>query len=163
MRSLSPLERHRAGFTLIEVMMAIAIVGILAAVAFPSYVDYVRRGKITEATATLSTMRVQMEQYFQDNRTYGDVAGVAVPCTANSAVAPPLNSKYFDFTCSGRTATTYLITATGRATAGMAGFVYTVNETNTQASVMTGTAAAAGFVSNATCWVVRKGGGASAC
>jgi type IV pilus assembly protein PilE len=163
MRSLSPAERDRTGFTLIEVMMAIAIVGILAAVAFPSYVDYVRRGKITEATSTLATMRVQMEQYFQDNRTYADVAGVASPCTPSSAVAPPPNAKYFDFTCSGRTATAYLITATGRTTAGMGGFVYTVNEANTQASVMTGTAASAGFVSNATCWVVRKGSGATAC
>jgi type IV pilus assembly protein PilE len=163
MQSLSPIGRHRAGFTLIEVMMAIAIVGILAAVAFPSYVDHVRRGKITEATASLATMRVQMEQYFQDNRTYADVAGVTPPCTATSAVAPPPNARYFDFACSNRTGTTYQITATGRATAGMGGFVYTITEANLPASVMTGAAASAGFVSNGTCWVVRKGSGASAC
>ena len=163
MRNLSQIERGRTGFTLIEVMMALAIVGILAAVAFPSYVDYVRRGKITEATASLATMRIQMEQYFQDNRTYADVAGVVAPCTATSAVAPPPNARYFDFACSNRTGTTYQITATGRATAGMGGFVYTITEANIPASVMTGTAASAGFVSNGTCWVVRKGSGATAC
>jgi type IV pilus assembly protein PilE len=161
MQSTSSADRHR-GFTLIEVMMAVAIVAILASVALPSYVDYVRRGKITEATSVLANMRVQMEQYFQDNRTYGDVAGVAVPCTATSAVAPPPNARYFDFTCA-RTANTYTITATGRTAQGMGGFVFTVNELNTQASVITGDAATAGFASNANCWVVRKGSGANAC
>ena len=162
MRSRSPVER-RHGFTLIEVMMALAIVAILAAVAFPSYVDYVRRGKITEATAALANMRVQMEQYFQDNRTYADVGGVPAPCTATSAVAPPPNARYFDFSCDPRTATTYILTATGRASAGMGGFVFTVNQLNTQASVIGGDAATAGFASNTNCWVVRKGNGANAC
>src|SRR5689334_17268788 len=146
MRSTLPVGRRRAGFTLIEVMIAVAIVAILAAVAFPSYVDYVRRGKITEATAALATMRVQMEQYFQDNRTYANVAGIPAPCAAGSAVAGPLNARYFDFSCDtpARTATTYTLTATGRANVGMGGFVFTVNEQNLQASVITGTASTAG-------------------
>jgi type IV pilus assembly protein PilE len=154
--------RSTRGFTLIEVMMAIAIVAILASVAFPSYVDYIRRGKITEATSALATMRVQMEQYFQDNRTYADVSGVPAPCTATSAVAPPLNARYFDFACT-RTANTYTITATGRAGQGMGGFVFTVNQLNVQASTITGAAATAGFVTNTACWVVRKGSGPNAC
>lgn len=161
MASIVPAHR-RLGFTLIEVLMAIVIVGILASVAFPSYVDYVRRGKITEATSALATMRVQMEQYFQDNRTYADVAGVPAPCTATSSVAPPPNARYFTFTCA-RTANTFTITATGVAAEGMGGFVYTVNELNAQASTINGAAAAAGFVTNANCWVVRKGNGAKAC
>jgi len=45
----------------------------------------------------------------------------------------------------------------------MDGFAFTVNEQNVQASQITGTAAAAGFVSNASCWIVRKGSGAAAC
>src|SRR5690606_1858627 len=58
------------GFTLIELMITVAIIAILAAVAVPSYQDYVRRGKVTEATATLAQFRIKMEQYFQDNQTY---------------------------------------------------------------------------------------------
>lgn len=62
---------HRAdgGFTLIEVMIAVAVVAILAAPALPSYRDYVTRGNIPEATSRLLTKQVQMEQWFQDNRT----------------------------------------------------------------------------------------------
>ena len=163
MRSTFVVGRRRRGFTLIEVMIVITIIGILASVAFPSYVDYLRRGKITEATSALATMRVQMEQYFQDNRTYGDVPGVAPPCAANSSVSPPANARYFDFTCTPRDATAFILSASGRATAGMGGFVFTVNEQNTQASVITGAAAAAGFVSNPNCWIVRKGSGPAAC
>jgi type IV pilus assembly protein PilE len=164
MRSTSSAGRCR-GFTLIEVMMALAIIAILASVAFPSYVDYIRRGKITEATSALATMRVQMEQYFQDNLTYANVGGVPAPCTATSAVAPPPNARYFTFDCNTppRTATTYTITATGRTDQGMGGFAFTVNQLNVQASTITGAAATAGFVSNTTCWVVRKGSGPNAC
>ena len=156
------LTRSR-GFTLIEVLIAIAIVGILTSLALPSYTDYVRRGKITEATAGLANMRVQMEQYFQDNRTYQAGGGNPAPCAADSAVPTPGNARYFAFTCVGLTATAFEIRADGVAAQGMGGFRYTVNQQNQQATEISGAAAAAGYVSNANCWVVRKGAGAGAC
>src|SRR5690606_39756693 len=64
--------RYKSGFTLIEVMITVVIISILASVALPAYTDYVTRGKIPEATNGLASMRIQLEQYYQDNRTYED-------------------------------------------------------------------------------------------
>ncbi len=130
------------GFTLVELMVVVAIVTILTMIAMPSYQDYVTRGKIPDATSNLATKRVQMEQYFQDNRTY---AGAA-PCSSDTTT-----SKYFTFTgtCA---ATTYTLTATG--TGSMAGFVYTIDQDNNKATP----GAASGWTTNNTCWVTAKGG-----
>ncbi|HTS84956.1 MAG TPA: prepilin-type N-terminal cleavage/methylation domain-containing protein, partial [Usitatibacter sp.] len=62
------MARQARGFTLIEVMIVVAIIAILAAIAVPSYQDYVTRGRIIEATGGLGDARNKMEQYFQDNR-----------------------------------------------------------------------------------------------
>ena len=51
-------------------MITLAIVAILAAIAVPSYSEYVKRARITEAVAALADMHVKMERYFQDNRRY---------------------------------------------------------------------------------------------
>ena len=150
-------RRSSRGFTLMEIMIAIAIVGILTAIALPSYRDYITRGKIPEATASLADLRVKLEQFFQDRRTYVGA------CAANTVAPLPTNTKYFTITCPTLTATTFTVTATGNAGQGMGGFVYTVNEQNVQASTISGTAATQGFASNATCWIIRKGSGAGAC
>ena len=71
MRKQGPFSSvwKRGGFTLIEVMIVVAIVAILSAIAIPSYRNYVIRGKIPEATSNLSGQAVKMEQYFEDNKT----------------------------------------------------------------------------------------------
>jgi len=135
------------GFTLIELLVVVAIVGILAAIAVPQYSDYVIRGKLAEATATLSEHRVRMEQYFQDNRTY---VGACVAGT----VAPLPTGRYFVYDCGVPTATTYTITATGVAAQGTAGFVFTLNQANARAT----TGVPAGWTASATCWVSKKSG-----
>ncbi len=74
-----------SGFTRIELMMTVAIIGILAAIALPSYTADVQRGRVTEAVAGLAAMRAKMEPYFQDNRAYDAVslptAGDARTCS----------------------------------------------------------------------------------
>ena len=81
-----PLRRVR-GFTLIELMVTVAIAAILASVAIPMYRDYVIRSRIIDATSKLSDFRVRMEQYFMDNRTYANGAncGIADPKDTDDA------------------------------------------------------------------------------
>jgi type IV pilus assembly protein PilE len=142
--------KQSPGFTLIELMITIAIIAILAAVALPAYNDYVQRAKLTEAYNSLSAFRVQMEQYYQDNRKY-DGAGLG-GCGAKA----PTEAKYFTYNCAaGATlpAQTYQATATGVASEALTGFVYTINEQNVRAT--TGTAWGP---TNANCWIRRKDG-----
>ena len=135
------------GFTLIELMSAVAIIAILVTIAMPSYSDYVIRGRIAEATMGLSEGRARMEQFFLDNRTY---AG-APACTT----AIP-TSRSFIFTCPTLTPTTYIIQADGIAGQGMAGFQYTINNMNERASLMTRPGWTNAVPNN--CWVTKKGG-----
>jgi type IV pilus assembly protein PilE len=142
------MKQHK-GFTLIEIMIVVAIIGILTAIAIPAYGNYVKRARITEAVAALSEMRVKLEQHFQDNRTYVGA------CAATGVAALPAASKSFDFTCPTLTPTAYGVTATGKASANMGGFVYTIDQANVRASTITGVS---GWSGNATCWVLGPGG-----
>jgi len=57
--------KKQRGFTIIELMIAVAIIAILAAIALPAYNDYIQRGKLTEAFTGLADFRVRMEQFYQ--------------------------------------------------------------------------------------------------
>lgn len=135
------------GFTLIEVMITIAIIAILAAIAIPQYTDHVTRGRIPVATSALADMRIRMEQFFQDNRTYQNGAACGVPNPAGLA--------HFALTCAAPTPNTYTITATGSGS--MASFVYDIDQAGLRRT--TGVPATGGWVANNTCWVTRKAGG----
>lgn len=153
MSQFRPARRHAtAGFTLIEIMVAVALVAILASLGYPSYVDYIRRGQLQEAFAALPDYRVKLEQYFQDNKNYGTTNGGAC---ANGANAPawsnfvPANAKFFTYACVVN-GTGYTITATG--TGGKTvGFVYTVNDANLQAT----TQFKGQSVTGKNCWLVK--------
>ncbi len=135
-----------AGFSLIEVMIVVAIVAIFSAVALPAYSDYVTRGRIPQATSNLANMGVKLEQYFQDNRTY-------VGACANGTVAPLPADDNFTYTCPTLTASAFTVVATGSGP--MSGFTYVIDQANTKTS----TAVPSGWgTAPVACWVTRRDG-----
>jgi type IV pilus assembly protein PilE len=148
-RKIDAVNRQ-TGFTLIEIMIVVVIIGILTAIAVPSYTDYLIRSRITQATSGLAERRTRMEQYFQDNHFYFQAdPPLSGPACATDTTA----STYFNFSCPTLTATAYTLTATGKSS--MTGFTYTVTEANVRATP----AVAAGWTTSTTCWVTSKGGG----
>ena len=148
--------RLAKGFTLIEIMITVAILAILASIALPSYTDYIRRGKIPEATSALLALKTKFEQFFQDNRSYCATGG----CPTCGVAMP--TTKYFTISAACPTAGTFVISATGGTPgdASMDGIVFTINEASTKTTTVTSgsTLAEAGYSGNAACWVAKKGG-----
>jgi len=143
--------RHRQarGFTLIELMTVVAVIGILSALAMPSYRDYILRGQLVDATNLLSAGQANMERYFQDNRQYSATGSNTPPCATSSTLGK------FTLTCT-TAANTYLMTATGSGPT--AAFSYTVDQTNSkQTFVATGAPAGWTTPSPNTCWLLKKG------
>lgn len=143
--------RNQHGFTLIELMIAVAIIAILSAIAVPQYSEYVMRSRITEATMALSDQRLKMERFFQDNRSFTPTA-LPAACTANTVAPPPGPTAHFTFVCNVTSATTYTVTATGFGP--MVGFIYSIDDANVRRT----TGAPAGWTLSPNCWVLKKDG-----
>ena len=125
------------GFTLIELMVTVAIVAILGAIALPAYTDYIKRGKLAEAHATLADLRVKMEQSYQDAR-------MCVSSSANTVGDQ-----------------NYTLTPTGGLTGvdtSMTGFSFTVDQSNTKATSLTSASNWVTSTTAYTCWILKKGG-----
>jgi type IV pilus assembly protein PilE len=140
------MKRTQRGFTLIEVMITVAIVGLLTAVAVPAYTDYVVRSRLSEAFTALGGAQPAAEQFWSNRRTY---AGF------DSTTGFPAATANFSYTLSDATTSSYTITATG--TGKMTGFVYTINQSGTRAT----TGSPAGWGTSGNCWVDHKGGACS--
>jgi type IV pilus assembly protein PilE len=145
-------RQRAAGFTLIEVMIVVGIIAILAAIALPSYRDYILRGQIVDATTALATFRGRMEQHYQDNRTYATVGAFVSPCLVTDVDQRTVGS--FVISCSaGPDATSYTLLATGSGQT--ADFRFTINQTGDRATP----GAPTGWGTCGTRWVVKKGDG----
>jgi len=137
--------KKNQGFTMIELMIVVAIVAILSAIAVPLYTDYITRAQLVPAHAGLNGGRVIMEQYYQDNRKYDckDVALLArLPAIEN-----------FGLVCTQTGNEDFLLTATGNK-GRVTGFAMTINQTGARATT---NAPAYWMPSPANCFVTRKG------
>lgn len=131
------------GFTLIELMVVVAIIAILASIALPSYNEYVIRSRITEATSALANKRARLELFYDNNHTYTG----APDCSSDTTT-----SRFFTFSCSASDVSTYTLKAEGSGA--MNGFTFTIDQSNAKAT----TAAPTGWTRNTTCWITRKDG-----
>ena len=156
------MQARPRGFTLIEIMITVAIIAILAAVAIPNYNDYVRRSKLQEAFTNLAALRVNMEQYYTDNRRYSTTTGGGTCGIGNTP--SPSGAKYFTYGCASSNNTalgdqSYTVTATGSATSGVDGIAFTIDQSNNRTTtVSSGTMGTAGYQTPSpnNCWVMKK-------
>jgi type IV pilus assembly protein PilE len=94
------------GFTLIELMIVVAVIAILAAIAIPSYREYIQKSRRSEAVSAMGSVQLAMEKWRADNPSY---ANSAVPAASYPTLP---TSQYYTFALSGQSATGYTVTAT---------------------------------------------------
>lgn len=139
------MNKRQTGFTLIEIMIAVVVIGILTAVALPSYNGYLMRARLAEAFTGLAGVQPRMEEHWSNTRSYAGFDAAALKLM-------PKNSEHFTFTLTSASESAYLLTATGKG--GASGFAYTIDQNGNRAT----TAVPSGWTASASCWVDRKEG-----
>ena len=101
-------QKLSRGFTLVELMIVVAIVGILASIAYPSYMEYMRKSNRAAAQSFMMDVAQRQQQYLMDARTYaGDLGtlGVTVPAEVSKFYVVSIGAV-------GATPPTFTVTAT---------------------------------------------------
>ncbi len=140
--------KRPAGFTLIELMITVAVIGILAAIAYPSYTEYVTRSRRADAKAGLLSVQLAQEKYRANNTSYGTLAQIGIlppPVSLCVSAVPVSPNCYYTIAIVGTPdSTNYTVTAAPRsphtdATCG----TFAVNQNGADSS---------GTYASTTCW-----------
>ena len=102
--AIHPYPFRRRGFTLIELMIVVAVIGVLATIAYPSYQDYIRRARRIDAQSVMLDIQLLQEKYRVNHVSYGSLTDLGT-----------FSSDYYTFAISGNTASAYTITATAKS------------------------------------------------
>ena len=103
---LSVLSMTCKGFTLIELMIAVIIIGILAAIVYPSYIDSVRKSRRADAESVLLELANYMERTYTESNKYNPT-GFALPITQS----PKTGDKFYDISTASINANSYVLQA----------------------------------------------------
>ena len=146
-------KSNQSGVTLIELMVVIIIIGILSAIAYPNYIEHVRRNALQGAFARMGDLKVKLDQFYDSNRQYGTFA-LSPPCGHDGAASRIdfSSAEGFDFSCtlSNAAAQDFVITATGSSGRAV-GHTYTLNSNNVKSTTQF-----KGSTVTAACWLDKK-------
>ncbi|MDC8773101.1 type IV pilin protein [Roseateles albus] len=121
--------KGQSGFTLMELMVAVIVVGILAAVAIPSYTSYINKSRAKSASADLAALALNMENRYQLQLTYPVYAANTAATNTIFSAWSPTQASYFNYTMVS-TASSYTLTATGKGSS--AGCTISLDNLNTR-------------------------------
>jgi type IV pilus assembly protein PilE len=116
------VKQRQTGFTLIELMIAIMVIGILIAIAYPNYMSHLVKTRRSDAQSTLTSFANTMERYYTQNNSYlgagtdantnGDLSSAGAPTIFPTQSPIDGNTKYYNLTIEDSTATSYILRAT---------------------------------------------------